>query len=170
MSSVQSIRQTGKCFDYRHPDSLINGFCLSDKFDELSTHLQQQQRSSMASMSTSNGEFIRKLLHKIETSVNTDSLMIFLASKPRLFSRRLKHYDFNRYPSLEHWIITINCLCSNNLDFFFEQAQANQLICDYLDKLSLTSTSRKRPFEKKTTTHLSRFLSQVNLWKTIIHV
>lgn len=148
MSNVHSIRQTGKCFDYRRRSfpnifcsssesnsSNNNGFCLSDHFDEHGMNCQH----SSTKMSTSNGRFIRQLLNKKDNEVNTDCLMIFLASKPRLYSQRLKMFDFNRYPSLEHWIMAINCLASDSIDFFFEQIQANQLLCDYLDKLSLKS-------------------------------
>ena len=154
MSNIHSIRQTGKCFDYRHrsfpnifheSNSSTNEFCLSDNFDE-------HGMNSLAMMSTSNGGFIRKLLNNKESHVNTDCLMIFLTSTSRLYSQRLKIFDFNRYPSLEHWIMVINCLSSDNIDFFFEQIQANQLICDYLDKLSLKSTQTNHSLSN----HLSR--------------
>jgi hypothetical protein len=116
---------------------LSHGFCLSDKFDEhaTSTHIQRQQSSSI--VGTSNGDFIRQIFAKRTLSSNTNWLMIFLASQPRLFCRRLKLFDFNQCPSLEHWIIIINCLSSNSIDFYFEPAQANQIMSDYLDTLSL---------------------------------
>jgi len=63
--------------------------------------------------------------------------MIFIASKARLFCRRTKLFDPNRYPSLEQWIIVLNCHCSNLMDFYFDEPQANQFMCDYLDALSL---------------------------------
>jgi len=159
MNNVQSIRQTGKQLDLRHKfnsnvfcqsddlTQLTFGFCISDKFDEHGTniHIQRQQLSSI--LGTSNGYFIRQLLDKkfnnknIQLNNNTDWLMIFLASKTRLFCRRLKVFDLNRYPSLEHWIIVINCLCSNLIDFYFDQIQANQFMCDYLDTLSFKALS-----------------------------
>lgn len=73
----------------------------------------------------------------LSASVNTDWLMIFAASKARLFCRRPKALDPDRYPSLEQWILVISCYCSTTLDFYFDEPQANQYMCDYLDALSL---------------------------------
>ncbi|CAF2752433.1 unnamed protein product [Rotaria sp. Silwood2] len=155
MNNVQCIRQTGKQFDSRNAfisntfcrsDEITQtplGFCLSDKFDEHKTniHIQRQQSSSI--MGTSNGYYVQQLLNtkfnnkKIILNNDTDWLMIFIASKARLFCRRLKVFDPNRYPSLEQWIIVINCLCSSLIEFHFDEPQANQALCDYLDGLSL---------------------------------
>ena len=160
MNNIQCIRQTGQQFDVRHSfnsnifcrsdDSLISsGLCLSDKFDEHGTniHIQRQYNSSM--IGTSNGQFIRKSLdmkfnnnNSLNSNNNiTDWLIIFLANKARLFCRRPKLFDPNRYPSLEQWIIVINCHCSNLIDFYFDEPQANQFMCDYLDALSLKGTN-----------------------------
>jgi hypothetical protein len=147
MNNVQSIRQTGKQFDVRNKfnsnifcqseDStqLTFGFCISDKFDEheANIHIQRQQSSSI--IGTSNGYFVRQLLDR-KFNNNTNWLMIFIASKARLYCQRLKVLNLNQYPSIEHLIIVINCLCSNLIDFYFDQTQTNQLICDYLDTLS----------------------------------
>jgi hypothetical protein len=149
MNNVQSIHQTGKQFDIRHRFNsnvfcqsddflpLSNGFCLSDKFDEhgTNTHIQRQQSSSI--VGTTNGDFIREIFTKQTLNSHTNWLMIFLASQPYLFCRRLKFFDFNQCPSLEHWIIIINSLCSNPTDFYFEPTQTNQIMLDYLDTLSL---------------------------------
>ncbi|CAF5100266.1 unnamed protein product, partial [Rotaria magnacalcarata] len=131
MNNVQTLRQTGTPFDGRST-SISNifcrsddatqsavGFCISDKFDEhkTSTHLQRYDTSSI--MGTSNGHYVQQLLNikfnnkKIQSNNNTDWLMVFIASKARLFCQRLKVFDPNRYPSLEQLIIVINCLCSN---------------------------------------------------------
>lgn len=159
MTNVQSIRQTGKQFDNRHRfnsnifcqsddlTSLSHGYCLSDQFDEhiTSTHYQKQQTSSIFGIS--NGNFIHQLLekkfHKKMSHLNysPDWLMIFLGTKTQLFSRRIKIFDLNQYPLMEHWILMINCLCSYSIDFYFEQTHANQLICDYLDTLALKGIS-----------------------------
>ncbi len=149
MNNVQSIRQTGKQFDIRHRFnsnvfcqsddfmSLSYGFCISDKFDEhgTNTHIQRQQTSSI--IGTTNGDFIRQLLAKRTLNCHTNWLMIFLSSQPRLFCRRLKLFDLNQWPSIEHWILILNCFCSNSIDFYFDQTQANQIMSDYLDTLSL---------------------------------
>lgn len=121
---------------------------MSDQFDDhaSSTHLQRQYSSSI--IGTSNGQMIRKLLemkyHRphdyFATAINNSWLMIFLSSKARLFCRRTKHFDPHRYPSLEQWILAINCYCSNGLDFYFDEPQVNQLMCDYLDGLALKGT------------------------------
>jgi hypothetical protein len=154
MSNVQSIRQSGLSYDIRQTfisnifcrsdesTTLSSGFCLSDKFDEhgTTTHIQKQNPFSI--IGTSNGEFIRKILetkfHNNNTSHinNTDWLMIFIASKARLFCRRPKLFDPNRYPSLEQWILVLNCHSTNLIDFYFDEPQANQFMCDYLDALS----------------------------------
>jgi len=154
MNNIQSIRQTGKQFDIRNRfnsnifcqsedlTQLTFGFCISDKFDVhgTNTHIQRQQSSSI--IGTSNGYFIRQLLDtkfnnkNIELNNNTNWLMIFIASKACLYCQRLKVFDLNRYPSIEHLIIVINCLCSNLMDFYFDQTQTNQFMCDYLDRLS----------------------------------
>jgi hypothetical protein len=155
MNNVQSIRQTGQQFDARHtinsnifcrsddlPQS-SSGFCLSDKFDEHGTHTHIQRQESSSIIGTSTGYFVRQLLDvkfnkkNISLNNNSDWLMIFLTSKARLFRRRLKVFEPNRYPSLEQWIMVINCLCSNLIDFYFDEPQANQFVCDYLDALSL---------------------------------
>ncbi|CAF2369355.1 unnamed protein product [Rotaria sp. Silwood2] len=173
MNNVQCIRQTGKQFDSRNAfisntfcrsDEITQtplGFCLSDKFDEHKTniHIQRQQSSSI--MGTSNGYYVQQLLNtkfnnkKIILNNDTDWLMIFIASKARLFCRRLKVFDPNRYPSLEQWIIVINCLCSSLIEFHFDEPQANQALCDYLDGLSLKATS----FEDSHPWMASRYLS-----------
>ncbi|CAF4498560.1 unnamed protein product [Rotaria sp. Silwood1] len=173
MNNVQCIRQTGKQFDNRNAfisnifcrsDDLAQtpiGFCLSDKFDEHKTniHIQRQQSSSI--MGTSNGYYVQQLLNikfnnkKIVLNNNPDWLMVFIASKARLFCRRLRVFDPNRYPSLEQWIIVINCLCSSSIDFHFDEPQANQAMCDYLDGLSLKATS----FEDSHPWMASRYLS-----------
>jgi hypothetical protein len=151
MNNVQCIRQTGQQYDVRHTfDSTIfcrsddspisSGFCLSDKFDEHGTNPHIQRQTPFSILGTSNGEFIRKLLEtkfQNPTPNITDKLMIFLSSKARLFCRRSKLFDPNRYPTLEQWIIVINCHCSNLIDFYFDEPQANQFMCDYLDTLSL---------------------------------
>lgn len=120
------------------------GFCLSDRFDEHSTpsHLQNQKNSS--SFGISNGHFIRQLLEKkfhgkssMNSTSTADCLMYFVASKARLYCRRLKIFDPNRYPSLEKCIIIINSLCSTPIDFYFDDPQANQFMCDYLDALTV---------------------------------
>ncbi|CAF2063165.1 unnamed protein product [Rotaria magnacalcarata] len=173
MNNVQTLRQTGTPFDGRST-SMSNifcrsddatqsavGFCISDKFDEhkTSTHLQRYDTSSI--MGTSNGHYVQQLLNikfnnkKIQSNNNTDWLMVFIASKARLFCQRLKAFDPNRYPSLEQLIIVINCLCSNAIDFYFDEPQANQFLCDYLDGLSLKATS----FEDSHPWMASRYLS-----------
>ena len=159
MNNVQSIRQTGKQFDSRHhPNSnvfcqsddltsLSHGYCLSDQFDEhvTSTHLQKQQTSSI--LGISNGDFIHQLLekkfHKKSSHLNYSPnwFMMFLNTKTQLFSRRMKIFDLNQYPLLEHLILMINCLCSYSIDFYFEQTHANQIMCDYLDTLALKGIS-----------------------------
>ena len=154
MNSIQCIRQTGQQSDIRHPfnsnifcrsdeSTIASGLCLSDKFDEHGTYTHIQRQHSLSIIGTSTGQFIRK---RLETKFNnnhhehmnsTDWLMIFIASKARLFCRRPKLFDPNRYPSLEQWIIVLNCHCSNSTDFYFDEPQANQFMCDYLDALSL---------------------------------
>ncbi|CAF0932208.1 unnamed protein product [Rotaria sordida] len=146
--------------------SISSGLCLSDKFDEHGTYIHIQKQNSFSIIGTSTGQFIRKLLetkfnhnnnsihnnnnnnnnsnnnnnnnHNIN---NADWLMMFIASKARLFCRRPKLFDPNRYPSLEQWIIVLNCHCINLMDFYFDEPQANQFMCDYLDALSLKATS-----------------------------
>jgi hypothetical protein len=159
MTNVQCIRQTGQQYDprlacnatifCRTDDSpLSSGLCLSDKLDEhgTSAHLQKQQPLSI--VGTSNGQFIRKVLETKfnnhggndtvhRTNDHTGWLMMFIASKARLFCRRPKLFDLTRYPSLEHWIIVLNCHCSSLIDFYFDDPQANQCMCDYLDALAL---------------------------------
>jgi hypothetical protein len=155
MNNVQCLRQTGQQYDIRHPfnsnifcrsdeSAISSGLCLSDKFDEHGTNTHIQRQNSFSIIGTSTGQFIRKILEtKFNNNSNhnhvnnTDWLMIFIASKARLFCRRPKLFDPNRYPSLEQWIIVINCHCSNLIDFYFEDPQANQFMCDYLDALSL---------------------------------
>lgn len=155
MNNVQSIRQTGKSHDNRNTfisnifcrsddtNHLATGFCLSDKFDEHKTNVHLQQHQSSAIMGTSNGHYIQQLLHtkftnkKVQLHMCTNWLMIFISSKARLFCRRLKVIDPNRYPSIEQWVMVINCLCSSATDFYFDEPQANQFMCDYIDGLSL---------------------------------
>ncbi|CAF1151415.1 unnamed protein product [Adineta steineri] len=164
MNNVQCLRQTGQQYDTRHTfnsnifcrsdeSTLPTGFCISDKFDEHGTYAHIQKQNSHSIIGTSNGQFIRKILEtkfNNNTSLNnnnnylinnTDWLMIFIASKARLFCRRPKLSDSNRYPSLEQWIIVLNCHCSNLIDFYFDDPQANQFMCDYLDALYLKATS-----------------------------
>jgi hypothetical protein len=155
MNNVQCIRQSGQQYDIRHTfnsnifcrsdeSTISSGLCISDKFDEHGTNIHIQRQNSFSIIGTSTGQCIRKLLEtkfNLNTNTshlnNTDWLMIFIASKARLFCRRPKLFDPNRYPSLEQWIIVIHCHCSNLTDFYFEEPQANQFMCDYLDALSL---------------------------------
>lgn len=166
MNNVQCLRQTGQQYDIRHPfNSTIfcrsdesstgsSGICLSEKFDEHVTNIHIQKQNSFSIIGTSTGQFIRKLLETKFNHNNTNNnnnnnsidqchinstnwLMIFIASKARLFCRRPKLFDPNRYPSIEQWIIVLNCHCSNLIDFYFDDPQANQFMCDYLDALSL---------------------------------
>ena len=164
MNNIQCIRQTGQQSDHRHPfhgnifcrsdeASIASGLCLSDRFDEhgTSTHIQRQK--SLTIIGTSSGQMIRKMLeskfhpnkqqnHLHDEYLNhANWLMIFAASKARLFCRRPKLFDPNRYPSLEQWIIVLNCHCTNSIDFYFDEPQANQFVCDYLDALSLKGTA-----------------------------
>lgn len=134
------------------------GLCLSDKFDEHATYAHIQKQNPFSIIGTSTGQYIRKSLetkftnnshnytnnnhnHHLDNSNNqmniADWLMIFIASKARLFCRRPKLFDPNRYPSLEQWVIVLSCHCSNPIDFYFDEPQANQFMCDYLDALSL---------------------------------
>lgn len=162
MNNIQCIRQTGQQSDHRHPyhanifcrpdeSTIASGLCLSDRFDEhgTSTHIQRQK--SLTILGTSTGQMIRKMLetkfrpnghhnpnHSHYEYVNhANWLMIFTASKARLFCRRPKLFDPNRYPSLEQWIIVLNCHCTNLIDFYFDEPQANQYMCDYLDALAM---------------------------------
>ena len=153
MNNIQCIRQTGQQSDIRHPfnsnlfcrsdeSTIVSGLCLSDRFDEHGTNTHIQRQSSFSIIGTSNGQFIRKILQEkfhsnLNQHDNTDWLMIFAASKARLFCRRPKLFDPNRYPSLEQWIIVLNCHASNLIDFYFDEPQANQFMCDYLDALYL---------------------------------
>lgn len=158
MNNIQCIRQTGQQSDHRHPyhanifcrsdeSTIASGLCLSDRFDEhgTSTHIQRQK--SLTILGTSTGQMVRKML---ETKFHPNAhhshydyfnhanwLMIFTASKARLFCRRPKLFDPNRYPSLEQWIIVLNCHSTNLIDFYFDEPQANQYMCDYLDALAL---------------------------------
>lgn len=158
MNNVQSLRQAGTPFDSRstfisnifcRSDDVnlsTTGFCISDKFDEHRTNLHIQRHESSSIMGTSNGQYVQQLLNikfnnkKAQLNNNIDWLMIFIASKARLYCQRLKVFDPNRYPSLEQLIIVINCLTSNLIDFYFDEPQANQVLCDYLDGLSLKGT------------------------------
>lgn len=164
MINVQCIRQTGQPQDHRHsfhsnlfcrPDDHPSSsssipFCISDRFDEhgTMTHLQRQHPSTI--IGTSNGYYVRQLLEtKFHSKLNhlssqTDWLMIFLASKTRLYCRRLKLFEQSRYPSLEQLVIVINCLCSNPIDFYFDEPQANQFLCDYLDALAVKGKIRQK--------------------------
>ena len=164
MINVQSLRQTGQPNDVRHPfhsnifcrndDHLqsTNSFCISDRFDEhgTTTHLQRQNSSTI--IGTTNGFFVRQILEtKFHPKTNhfasqTDWLMIFLASKTRLYCRRLKMFEQTRYPSIEQLVIVLNCLCSNPIDFYFDEPQANQFMCDYLDALSVKGEKIDRQF------------------------
>ena len=154
MTNVQCLRQTGQPNDLRHPfqsnlfcrlDESMS-FCLSDRFDEHGTslHLQHQHASSI--VGTSNGHPVRQLLEsKLHPKVpplsnQSECLMIFLASKARLYCRRLKLFDPSRYPSLDQCIAVIHCLASNSIDFYFDEVQANQFLCDYLDALAVKGT------------------------------
>ena len=157
MTNAQCIRQTGQPNDPRHPfqsnlfcrfddsssSSSLPSFCLSDRFDEHGTSLHLQRQHSSSITGTSNGNVIRQLLDskfhpKLQHPDNqSDWLMIFLASKARLYCRRLKLFDPNRYPSLDQCITVIHCLCANSIDFYFEEPQANQFLCDYLDALAV---------------------------------
>jgi hypothetical protein len=152
MSNVQCIRQSGLSYDIRQTfisnifcrsdeSTISSGLCLSDKFDEHGTNTHIQKQNPFSIIGTSNGEFIRKILetkfHNNSHINNTDWLMIFIASKARLFCRRPKLFDPNRYPSLEQWILVLNCHSTNLIDFYFDEPQANQFMCDYLDALSL---------------------------------
>ena len=162
MVNIHCLRQTDQNLDARN-SSTMNIFCrpeennvasmsicLSDRFDQHATsaHLQQHHSSSIIGMS--NGDYLRKLLdikhqHQYHIPGNFDHnwLIVFLASKAHLFCRRSKFFDSSRYPSLEQWIIVINCHCTNTIDLYFDDPHANQVICDYLDTLSLKSKSRK---------------------------
>jgi hypothetical protein len=156
MNNVQCIRQTGQQYDTRHTfnsnifcrsdeSTLSSGLCLSDKFDEHGTNTHIQRQNPFSIIGTSAGQFIRKLLETKFNNQNinnnhlnnSDWFMMFIASKARLFCRRPKLFDLNRYPSLEQWIIVIHCHCSNLIDFYFDEPQANQFMCDYLDALSV---------------------------------
>jgi hypothetical protein len=186
MNNIQCIRQTGQQSDIRHPfnsnifcrsdeSSIISGLCLSDKFDEHGTDIHIQRQNSLSIIGTSTGQFIRKILQtKFHTNRNhnnnynydnTDWLMIFTSSKARLFCRRSKLFDLNRYPSLEQWIIVLNCHCSNLIDFYFDEPQANQFMCDYLDALSLKGISYSFINNKP----LFLFLLQQHPLKIVIH-
>lgn len=177
MVNVQSLRQTGQSFDSRHSfssnlfcrfednsSSMSSALCISDQYDEHlnSSHLQRHQSSTI--IGTSNGEFIRKILdvkhqqnEHFPSKVHRDWLMIFLASKPNLFCRRSKFFDPGRYPSLEQWIIVIYSHCMNFSDFYFEDSQANQLVCDFLDTLALKSkVEEEHELKNSFLSHFSR--------------
>ena len=160
MNNIQCIRQTGQPSDIRHPfnsnlfcradeSTIVAGLCLSDRFDEHATTTHIQRQNAFSIIGTSNGQFIRKILQeKFPPNLNhpthhdnTDWLMLFTASKARLFCRRPKLFDPHRYPSLEQWLIVLHCHSSNLIDFYFDELQANQFMCDYLDALSLKGTS-----------------------------
>lgn len=179
MNNVHCLRQTGQSDDSRHPfhsnifcrsddsSTLSSGLCLSDHFDEHAspTHLQRYFSSSI--VGTSHGQIVRKLLemkfHRspdyFKSQMNNDWLMIFLASKARLFCRRTKLFDPHLYPTLEQWIIMINCHCANGLDFYFDEPQANQLMCDYLDGLAIKGTLLFLFFSLKISSPFSSHLS-----------
>ena len=165
MSNVQSVHQTGQQFDARHKhssaifcrsdDSSIfsSGLCLSDRFDEHGTDAHVQRHEFVSIVGTSSGHFIRKQLENklrhrplFPREVDTHWLTFFLASQARVFCRRAKLFDPNRYPSLEQWILVIHCHCSSSIDFYFDEPQANQFMCDYLDTLSL----KGRPMNART--------------------
>ena len=147
MSNVQSIHQTGQPFDARHKHGsaiFSSDLCLSDRFDEHGTDAHVQRHESVCIVGTSNGHFIRKQLESkrrhrqhVPREADTHWLTFFLASQARVFCRRAKFFDPNRYPSLEQWILVIHCHCSSPIDFYFDELQANQFMCDYLDTLSL---------------------------------
>ncbi|CAF0892319.1 unnamed protein product [Adineta ricciae] len=129
MNNVHSIRQTGQQYDHRHTfnsnifcrsddTAVSSGLCLSDKFDEHATYSHIQKQNPFSTIGT-----------------------ITRLPKARLFCRRPKLFDPSRYPSLEQWIIVLNCHCSNLVDFYFDDPQANQFMCDYLDALALKATS-----------------------------
>jgi hypothetical protein len=190
MNNIQCIRQTGQQYDIRHPfnsnifcrsdeSTISSGLCLSDKFDEHGTNIHIQRQNSFSIIGTSTGQFIRKLLEiKFNNNLNnnnhhhqyyinsTDWLMIFIASKARLFCRRPKLFDPNRYPSLEQWIIVLNCHCSNLIDFYFDDPQANQFMCDYLDALSLKGRFKYIINNK---IFLFSFFFKQHLLKIVIH-
>jgi len=160
MNNAQCIRQTGHSSDVRHPfplnlfcrsdeTTVPSGLCLSDKFDEHHTMAHIQRQKSFTIIGTSTGEFIRNSLeikfqkkHFPQKTTTANWLMIFLASRVRLFCRRSKIFDCNRYPSLEQFILVLNCHCSNLIDFYFDESQTNQFMCDYLDTLSLKGNYR----------------------------
>jgi hypothetical protein len=154
MINVQCIRQMGQENDVQHPsrshihrmsnDSIrwqSTHFCNSDQFDECETMVQLQRQPLSSIIRTSNGQLIRHLLDiksrskKNHLNTHTDWLMIFLASKARLYCQRLKVFESCRYPSLQQWIIVIHCLCSKSMNFYFDEPQVNQFMCDYLDAL-----------------------------------
>ncbi|CAF1192316.1 unnamed protein product [Rotaria magnacalcarata] len=167
MNNVQSLRQTGQQYDIRHTfnpnvfcrsdeSTISSGLCLSDRFDEHGTYTHIQKQNSFSIIGTSTEQYLRKLLeakfnsnsnnnssnNNVHNHINnTDWLIMFIASKARLFCRRSKLFDPNRYPSLEQWIIVLNCHCLNLMDFYFDEPQANQFMCDYLDTLSVKATS-----------------------------
>ncbi|UJR30419.1 hypothetical protein I4U23_017954 [Adineta vaga] len=185
MTNVQCIRQTGQQYDHRHTfnsnifcrsddSTLSSGLCLSEKFDEHINHTHIQRQNPFSIIGTSNGQFIRKILetkihhysnnnnnhshspnHMDSLTNSTEWLMIFIASKARLFCRRSKLFDPSRYPSLEQWIIVLNCHCSNLTDFYFDDSQANQFMCDYLDALALKATSLEDSYSGMSARYLS---------------
>lgn len=159
MNNIQCIRQTGQPSDIQHPfhlnlfcrtdeTTIPSGLCLSDKFDEHNTTTHIQRQKAFTIIGTSTGEYVRNSLeikfqnkHFPQHTTTTNWLMIFLASKARLFCRRSKIFDLTRYPSFEQLIIILNCHCSNLIDFHCDEPQTNQFLCDYLDALSLKATS-----------------------------
>ena len=163
ISNAQFVRQSSQPYDARHamnsnvvcqsddPTALPSlTFCLSNNYDEheSSAHLQRQPSSSI--VGTSHGQYIRRLLdikfnrRTDPRNHSSDCLMLFIPSRARLFRRRLKLLDSNRYPSLEQCIIVLNCLCSRAIDFYFDESQANLFLCDYLDALALKGRTTAR--------------------------
>jgi hypothetical protein len=138
MKNVESIRQVNSTYERQQTlTSSSIDTCLLSKFDEYSC-------SSLPLVDIADMRSIRRIFdEKLRRHTNshdeqqTSRLMIFQASHARLYRCRTKQFDRRRYPSLEQWILVIYCHASNAIDFYFDDLQANQLMCDYLDELTL---------------------------------